>query len=446
MTESLSTVPSPPSKDFSGFGGATAGAVESRIDTVAGAALQDEDPDHRGLMPPRRPSWISPRSDLLLLLCFVIVVSAPLIVFSLGHANSGQALSEKRYLAPVPKFRSEPLKAWPALIEAYYNDHFGLRVRLVRSYNIILHQYLGASNSDALLGKDGWIFYARENIFTDFFGQSQFSADELQRWKEYLEDRRELLARHHAHYLFVIAPDKNTIYPEKLPDYVRRHRGRSRVQQLREYLRASGSPVDVLDLHDALLAAKSHGLLYFPQDTHWNGRGFFVAYLAMCGVLSRWFPEITPQVLERDYTLRQVPWEGGEWGLFGLPEKNLTYPSEFLVPLGTQKARRAPAPVPPNFPPVAEPWNAPLYWEGIGRGALLVFHDSYMRTGALDRNLVPLAEHFARTMLLVRKPSDAEFKEFVDSFHPDVVIEEWAERTMGRAPEHRPSVYVTTSR
>lgn len=384
----------------------------------------------QGLLPPPRPAWVSPFSDKLLILSFVIFLMAPLIAYLISW-QSAAALHENRRLAPAPAFRTDAVVSWPAKVEAYYDDRFGFRADLVRLYNILLHKYLKASNSDVVFGKDQWIFYARDDIFKDFFGKALFSEDELKRWKEYLENRRTLLARNDSHYLFVIAPDKNTIYPEKLPDYIREHRGQSRVQQLMEYLRRTGSPVDILDLHDALIAAKPQGTLYFPQDTHWNGRGFLVGYQAICTGLSRWFPDITPQTLGRDYAIRFEAWAGGEWSLFGLTEENLKYRSEFVVPLGTQKARKGNPPLPTAGMPS---WIEPRYWEGQGRGSLLMFHDSYMRTGALDRDQVPLAEHFARTMLIGNRPPDSELKGIVDVFHPDVVVEEVAERFVANVP------------
>jgi hypothetical protein len=266
-------------------------------------------------------------------------------------------------------------------------------------------------------------------------------------WRDYLESRRETLARQNARYLFVIGSDKNTIYPEKLPDYIREHRGRSRSQQLLDYLRATGSPVDVLDLRESLLAAKTTGVLYFQQDTHWNGRGFFVAYQAMSLALRRWFPEITPQSLGQSYTIRPQTVSFGDWSLLGLPEENLTYISSFLVPLGTQKARNvASVDMPAGAQPIPEWWLRPLLLFGPGKRSLLVFHDSYMRCctrnpgdGARpdyadEAGYQPLAEHFARTLLVGRRPSEHDEQLFINQFHPDIVIEERAERVLRSVP------------
>jgi hypothetical protein len=359
---------------------------------------------------------------------------APLVAYLVGW-KSENTLHENRKLAPPPNFSTDPIASLPGKLEAYYDDRFGFRSDLVRIHSILLHKYLGASNADVVIGKDRWLFYARDNIFTDFFGKAPFSEDELKRWKEFLEGRRTMLAQNNSRYLFVIAPDKNTIYPEMLPDYIRRHRGRSRLEQLRQYLQATNSPVDILDLHQALIAAKPQGTLYFPQDTHWNGRGYFVGYQAMCATLKAWFPEIVPQLLGRDYMIHAEAWGGGEWSVLGLTEENLTYASEFLVPLGTQKARKTSVPFPATaIPPIQEPWNAPLYWQGNGKHSLLMLHDSFMKTGFLDRDQVPLAENFARTIVVGRFLSDYELSRVVDAFHPDVVIEERAERVLAAVP------------
>ena len=395
--------------------------------------------DAVGLHPPPRPAWVSPVSDWVLSVCFVVFLVAPLIFVQRGNSAAGATgadtqLHENRALAKAPVLRVGSIASLPGRIEAYYDDRFGFRANLVRSYNIFLRNYLKASNGNVVLGKEGWLFYARDVIFPDFFGKSPFSEDELKRWKEYLEHRRALWAQNNIRYLFVVAPNKNTIYPEFLPDYIREHQGRSRLQQLREYLRTTGSPVDLLDLHEALLADKPKGYLYYRQDTHWNGRGHFTAYEAMCRALTRWFPEIKPKVLGRDYTIRPHPWEEGEWRMLGVPEEPGRQPGEFLFPLGTPRVHQVGVTLPPGIAIPPESWLAPIYLEGPGQHAAVLFHDSFMRSGVVDGSEVPIAENFARTLLLGRHPSDSEIRIVSDWFHPDVVIEETVERGLVHGP------------
>jgi hypothetical protein len=385
-----------------------------------------------GLAPPARRTWCPAASDQLVAILFVIFLFLPPTAYLLGWRGSA-TLNENRRLAPAPS-ESDSIEAWPAKLEAYYNDRFGFRADLVRLNGLLLHKYLGASNADVLIGRDGWMFFAQQDIFKDFFGKAHFSEAELQRWKEYLEGRQVALARTNAHYLFVIAPDKNTIYPEYLPSYIRDHRGQSRLEQLTEYLRRENSPAQILDLHTALLQGKGQGLLYFPQDTHWNGRGFFVGYRSICDYLSRWIPNIHAMQMGTDYKLEAVHWPGGDWGMLGLPDQNLPYKSEFLVTLGTQRARKGVAPFPDELARTPDPLKIPLYLDGPGRESLLIFHDSFMRIGTMNMEQVPLAEHFARTLLVGMQPSEREFQLITDKFHPDIVIEERAERFMSNVP------------
>jgi hypothetical protein len=375
----------------------------------------------------------------VLSVCFIIFLLIPLLGFVFGR-SSPISKAENRAFAPAPVFGVDPLVSLPGKIESWYADRFGFRSSLIRLYSTVFFRILKAPSNDLIFGKNRWIFYARENIFEDFLGMSPFTGDELRRWRSYLVERTQRLAKQNCRYLFVIAPDKNTIYPEYLPDYLRAHRGRSRSQQLLEYLQSTHADVDVLDLHEPLVQAKRLGVLYFPQDTHWNGRGFFVACQAMVRALSRWFPEMTPQPVGQSYTIRSQVSTIGDWRFVGLPEQNRTYASEFLVPTEARKARKAPVPqLPAGVHVDPHPWLQPLLWVGPGQRKLMLFHDSYMRIATMGPNVTldgfyaeyqPLAEHFARMFMIGNSREDEE-QLLIEQFRPDVVIEEFAERFLG---------------
>ena len=58
---------------------------------------------------------------------------------------------------------------------------------------------------------NGWIFYiAKESLETT-------TDKELHQWKVLLEKRQQWLARRNIFYLFLIIPNKGTIYPEFMP-------------------------------------------------------------------------------------------------------------------------------------------------------------------------------------------------------------------------------------
>src|SRR5207249_2328864 len=96
-----------------------------------------------------------------------------------------------------------------------------------------------SSSPHVVLGKRGWYFYIANPVGNDFPAIMPLSREGLEAWQHLLEARRDWLARHGSRYLFVIAPDKQSIYPDFLPQSLRRRaRARSRLDQLVEHLQA----------------------------------------------------------------------------------------------------------------------------------------------------------------------------------------------------------------
>ena len=83
-----------------------------------------------------------------------------------------------------------------------------------------------------------------------------FAAKDLDAWTRVLEERRDWLAARGIAYLFVVAPNANTIYPEYMPDRIRKASFRSRLDQLIDHLKANGF-FNLVDLRPALRKAKS---------------------------------------------------------------------------------------------------------------------------------------------------------------------------------------------
>ncbi|PKO22298.1 MAG: hypothetical protein CVU38_10120, partial [Chloroflexi bacterium HGW-Chloroflexi-1] len=206
---------------------------------------------------------------------------------------------EKRQLAPFPGVpRSlSALVEFPDGFEAFYNDHFGFRERLVYLYNV-LNVRLGVSPTEkVLVGKDGWFFYANRedgNVIQDYRNNDPLTASDLAAWQADLEQKYRWLHAQGIAYLFVIVPNKHTIYAEYLPDYITKVGAQSRADQLVEYL-AAHTAVPVLDLRPVMLAAKGSGpLLYDRTSTHWNAWGANLAQAAIATTLAAQLPAIAP--------------------------------------------------------------------------------------------------------------------------------------------------------
>src|SRR5712671_2657769 len=232
-----------------------------------------------------------------MILLFGVLLLVPAVA---QLAGMGQSTSENRTLAPFPKLTTfKDLADVSRASENYVNDRFGLRSQLVHA-NSLMHYRLGIStNKDVVIGKDGWLFYAAERIMEQHTGADIFKPDELDKWVRQMEADRDWLEQRNIAFYMVAAPDKNTIYPEKLPDYPRPRNATTRLDQLSA--RLEQSTLEFINPKAALLAAKQKNVqVYFDGDTHWTQRGALVAYELLMERIRRKFPDIAARTID-DY-------------------------------------------------------------------------------------------------------------------------------------------------
>jgi hypothetical protein len=292
-----------------------------------------------------------------------------------------------------------------------------------------------------LIGKNGWLFLTTDGVIKDYLGQNRLTSEELLRIKETLENRRAWLAGRGIRYLLVVAPNKQAIYSEMLPDHIGKWGGETKWQQIVGYLKEH-SDIDILDLTDAIHRAKEQlggGMgvgerLFFPNDPHWNDKGAFIGYTEVSKQLVQWFPGIEPLGLN-DFEITVQELEGGLGEMMGMSEE-LVVECQTLIPRIPMHARKSELLLPEEYPH----WLIPKGPEMLvafdnpkRKGRLLVFHDSFFAAGLRDY----LSEHFARSAFLQIPLHQSTLEAMVQQERPDLVIEEWAQSTVDMVdPEH----------
>ncbi len=241
-------------------------------------------------------------SKRIIIPVFFLVLLFPLAnsVFNIAPKSE---LVERRRLAGKPELTLDSLFAFAEPFTRYYNDHFPLRGRFIFWSNLLRLKLFGISAiPKVVVGKQGWLFMHEADAgpsTVDYYRSARlFSRRELAHWAQILEERRQWLSARGIHYLFLIAPNKNSIYPGKMPDNIRRVRPYSRMDQLVSYLRTHTS-VQVPDVRKALLRAKTNYPVYSRTDTHWNAYGSYIAYREIMKYISRWFNHTDPLPLSR---------------------------------------------------------------------------------------------------------------------------------------------------
>ncbi len=225
---------------------------------------------------------------LLPALVFVYWVFYP---FTANMFSSNTELLDNRPLKAKP---TELSLNFPKEYEAYYNDTFAGRKRLLKKYGKIQYK-LGIDNGISIQGQKGWAFYDSAKVpdgytLIDYFGEVRFSEEELQQMAQGVEKAREFYARQGIDYIIVIAPNKEAMYSEYMPERLQKQRksDKSRMDLAVEYLQKN-TKAKIINFKDALMAAKKElpMEIYFPLDSHWNEIGGYVGYTAMAEYLNK---------------------------------------------------------------------------------------------------------------------------------------------------------------
>ncbi len=331
------------------------------------------------------------------------------------------AFTENRYRARPPRrpVDARTLRLFPREFERFYNDRFGFRDGLAYAYNYALWFGLRTSPSRKVLaGRDGWLFFGHPDELTVFQRAPPFTGREREATRQGLDLLGTWSRRTATPLLLVAAPDKSTIYPDRMPACYRRAAGPDRLDQVLRLCREAG--VAAVDLRPALRAARSGGPVYYRLDTHWNAEGAFVAYRELLTAANALVPGLRP--VARAELPAPPPGRGtGDLAkLLGLPG-DLTEPFPVGPVPDTSGVRRVES-------AFAAPGLQLREFAGPDPGAptALVFHDSF--GVALLPFLLP---HFRRTVAVAYGHVDPEL---VERVRPDLVICEFVERSLANAP------------
>jgi len=371
------------------------------------------------------------RGNVVLATVFMVLLWLPTFD-TLFHFDHSPAFNEKRLPAPFPHFEpgSDGIKKYLRGLESYFNDHFGFRNQLIHWHIQLRLALFNSGRNDVLMGKDGWLYCASdaEHMAEHYQSLLQFSPRELSDLQNLLERRRDWLARRGIEYLFVVAPDKQSIYPEYLPSWRAPVRHQTKLDQFIGYMQ-SHSTVTILDLRPALRDAKRIAPTYYKTDSHWNNWGGFVACQEIGKTLEKCIPDLKP-----------LPWDS-----FELKEDQFEM-GDLARMLGVVAAEDDITPLPKtNLPVLVETspnakLSYPTYFTSNPNATrkCIVFRDSF------GDALKPYLGYYFKQVCYVPGRGDMDAS-LIEEMKPQVVISEIVERdfnypsqwAVGLAPEMR---------
>jgi alginate O-acetyltransferase complex protein AlgJ len=269
-----------------------------------------------------------------------------------------------------------------------------------------------------LLGKDGWMEYTGSGNIDEFQNLRILENKKIGLVRN-LRDFNKFLKSQGITLLIVVAPDKATIYPDKLPEQIKSLSAKSRLDRFISYSQNNNLPI--ADLRPALRAARQEQDVYYKTNTHWNGYGAFAVYITIIDALGRSHPELKPYTTADLELVTSVP------GLHDIPK---LIHADFILEPGVFFAPKEP------FVQTLHPGDSLGYdqasWIPDSKlPTLLMFHDSFGAVYLDDY----LSMNFAHSNF-IHLSSAAQYltKESILQFKPDIIVIEIVERNLELLP------------
>ncbi len=247
--------------------------------------------------------------------------------------------------------------------EAFLNENFGLRNRVVRLYNQVRYNLFKKSDTrGVVVGKSNYLYeswYIRAAMGLDYMGDEslKLKAKKLGKIRNSLQEMDKDL-------IVVLAPGKGTYFPDNYPsNWADSTRTKTNYQQFKEQLAIRD--IDVLDVQEWFSSAKdtSRYPLFPKTGIHWSKYG---EYLVMDSLI-RFVEErrgisMTNLVLD-SLSISETMWdtdddiEKGMNLIFDIPDFEMAYPKfRFVVDSST---------VHPNVLTVADSYFWGMYNSGL---------------------------------------------------------------------------------
>ena len=243
------------------------------------------------------------RSAIWIAIFLVITVSPVFTYFFLG-AYVDSKNYENRNMTSKPILTTENYESFPEEYETYYNDNIPFRNQLIRFHNSIDYFLFKQSSSEKVaIGKDGWLFYCSNednNPVEQSLGYWNFTNDQLKRIADNLTVTKRVLESQGIEFVLFIAPNKETIYMDKLPDYYEVKSRYTCTDQLIDYL-MENTDIQVVYPKQDMLDIKEENpniLLYHKLDTHWNHAGGYIGAKSLASALGIEMPSFSEISLE----------------------------------------------------------------------------------------------------------------------------------------------------
>ena len=178
----------------------------------------------------------------------------------------------------------------------------------IRNYFAYKVFNLSLNEAQVIVGKDDFFFLGNGfgGIIDKYKGTFTYSNKEIDIWTNKLNKLQAWYENQGIQFIIVIAPNKHTVYSDKLPYGILHKKGETVTDDMVNSLHKKN--IHVLDLKKVLRENKQEKQLFFRTDTHWNNYGAHIGYMNTLEYLNAIYAENYKVV---EYSMTETLRSGG---------------------------------------------------------------------------------------------------------------------------------------
>ena len=203
-------------------------------------------------------------------IAYLAIVALLCLAPSAGLLLGGAEVSSDADSAPAPKLVDDggaPNVNVLADAGRWFDDHFAFRNEWVTAAAKVASVFGVSTNESVVLGTDGWLYYG--DSVDDYQDLDQLNDRQLFDIAHSMKLAQTYAQSRGIAFACAIAPNKNTLYGEHMPYYLRVRTGDSALTRIKGVFESEG--VNYVDLRTLL--ADEGEVIYHARDSHWNNVG-----------------------------------------------------------------------------------------------------------------------------------------------------------------------------
>lgn len=318
--------------------------------------------------------------------------------------------AEKRELNQMPELSARNYVNIATEFTAFMKDYISYRQKVTQVYNdCMVNAFQTPKEAAVIIGKEGWLFYnsnakdPETNEVIDYSGIEYYTTEQMERVAQEVRAADEFCRAHGAKMIFLIAPNKSSVYGRYMPKSYKQVNEVNRADKLYEYLCENTEAIVVYPKKELKEIGKKKKI-YFTNDTHWNGMGGFYASTILTEKLGLAYPTLDEVELVEELSAEDLKYMMGV--------------SEYSPDVGNQT---------PNYSEVY-PYHLINSWESM---------DSYESENRNGKKMLLLGDSFSEELvpalaIAVERldASRTRYYQFTESNDYDYVIYEMVERNI----------------